>query len=91
VRDEQNKYRARKVSTLGINPAAASSHEKYAAKFKFNFPLLSDPDKAVARDYHALKPDGGIARTVYLVGMDGRVRFAERGAPSADSILQSLS
>ena len=91
MRDEQSKYLARAVQTFGVNPASVESHESYAAKFTFNFPLLSDPDRAVAGAYRALKPDGkGIARTVYLVGRDGRIAFAQRGAPGADVILAAL-
>ena len=91
MRDEQTKYAARAVQTFGVNPAAVESHERYAAKFVFNFPLLSDPDRAVARAYRALKPDGkSIARTVVLIGRDGRILFAQRGAPGADVILPAL-
>ncbi len=91
MRDEQPKYRSKGVRTLGVNPAGLPSHERYAAKFAFNFPLLSDPDRAVAAAYRVLKPDGkGVQRTVYLIGTDGRVRFAKRGAPGAAEILAAL-
>ena len=91
MRDEQSRYQAKAVQTLGMNPAPVPSHEKYSEKFRFNFPLVSDPDRAAARAYHALKPDGkGILRTVYLIGTDGRVRFAQRGAPGAHLVLESL-
>ena len=91
MRDEQTKYAARGVRTLGMNPASVESHEKYTEKFRFNFPLVSDPEREAAAAYHALKPDGkGIVRTVYLVGRDGKVRFAQRGAPGADVILSAL-
>ncbi len=91
MRDEQPKYRKQGVRTLGVNHAGLPSHERYTAKFSFNFPLLSDPDRAVAAAYRALKPDGkGLQRTVYLIGADGKVRFARRGAPGADEILAAL-
>jgi peroxiredoxin Q/BCP len=91
VRDEQTEYEKREVTTLAINPASVESHEKYSAGFKFNFPLLSDGDREVAKQYHALKPDGrGIVRTVYLIGQNGRVLFAQRGAPPSDAILSPL-
>lgn len=92
MRDEQTEFQKRKVTTLAINPASIESHEKYSAGFKFNFPLASDPERAVARAYHAVKPDGkGIQRTVYLIGPDGRVLFAQRGAPPADAVLSPLA
>jgi len=91
VRDEQTRYRDKGVTTLGVNPASVASHEKYAAGFQFGFPLLSDPDRAAARAYAALKEDGrGIQRTVYLIGQDGRILFAQRGAPPAGAILAPL-
>lgn len=91
MRDEQSEYRAKGVTTLGINPASVESHEKYTEKFTFNFPLVSDADRAVARGYRALKSDGrGILRTVYLIGADGRIRFAQRGMPAVEAILKPL-
>ena len=91
MRDEQTQYLRHKVTTLGMNPASVASHEDYKKLFEFNFELASDPDRAIAGAYGALKADGrGIQRTVYLVGTDGRVAFAQRGAPPADAILSPL-
>ncbi len=91
MRDEQTKFQARGVRTFGVNPASVADHEKYVTKFKFNFPLLSDPAREAARGYRALKPDGkGIVRTVYLIGRDGRVLFGKRGAPGANEVLRAL-
>jgi len=36
VRDEIEQFRTKGVQPLGMNPATVESHEKYAAKFKFN-------------------------------------------------------
>jgi peroxiredoxin Q/BCP len=92
VRDEMPMFEEKAVQPLGVNHAGLPSHEKYAAKFRFNFPLLSDPERAVAAAYRALKPDGqAIQRTVYLIGTDGRVLFARRGAPAADQVLAALA
>ena len=92
MRDEQRLYLKKNVTTLGVNPASVASHEKYSEGFAFNFTLLSDSDRKVAGAYQALKPDGkGILRTVYLIGTDGRIKFAQRGAPPADAILSGLS
>ena len=91
MRDEQSKFKAKGVTTLGVNPASVPDHEKYVAKFRFNFRLLADTEREAARGYHALKPDGkGILRTVYLVGRDGKVLFGKRGAPPASEVLAVL-
>ena len=91
MRDERARFVAKGVQTLGVNPASVADHEKYVAKFRFNFRLLADTDRAMASGYRALKPDGkGVVRTVYLIGRDGRVLFAKRGAPGADEVLAAL-
>jgi len=92
VRDEQTLYQEQGVQTFGVNPASVADHEKYVAKFKFNFPLLADGARDAARAYRCLKPDGkGIVRTVYLIGRDGKVRFGKRGAPGAAEVLRALT
>ena len=84
------KFQAASMQPFGVNPASIESHQGYVAKFQFNFPLLSDPDRAIAGAYHALKDDGkGIQRTVYVIGKDGTVRFAQRGTPAVDDIVRA--
>jgi len=84
------KFTAANIQPFGVNPAGVDSHKSYVEKFQFNFPLLSDADRAIAGAYHALKEDGrGIQRTVYVIGKDGSVRFAQRGAPPVDDIVRA--
>jgi len=91
VSEEQTKYRAKAVQTFGVNPASVASHERYAAKFRFPFPLLSDAARTVAKAYRAVRPGSrSVLRTVYLIGSDGRVRLAQRGAPATEEILAAL-
>ena len=83
------------IQPLGVNPAGVDSHHAYVEKMGFNFPLLSDPERTIARAYNALKDDGkGIQRTVYVIGRDGggggTVRFAQRGAPPVDDIVAAV-
>ena len=88
MRDEIEKFKAARIQPFGVNPASVDSHLSYVEKMHFNFPLLSDPDRKIAGSYHALKDDGkGIQRTVYVIGRDGTVRFAQRGAPPVDDIV----
>ena len=80
------------VQPFGVNPAGVQSHERYAEKFGFPFPLLSDSDREVADLYGALKSDGRkIHRSVVLIGQGGTVLFAARGAPPADEVLAALA
>jgi peroxiredoxin Q/BCP len=85
------RYRKAGAQPFGVNPAGVDSHRKYVDKMGFNFPLLSDPGSKVAAQYGATKDDGvGIQRSVVLIGRDGKVRFAARGAPGASESLAVL-
>jgi peroxiredoxin len=80
------------IKPFGVNPASTEAHAKWASKMRFPFPLLSDRDRTIARAYHALKDDDkGIARTVYVVGQDGSIRYAQRGAPPVDDIVAAVT
>ena len=82
------KFRGAGIQPFGVNPAGIESHAGYVQKLHFNFRLLSDPDRAIARAYHALKDDDrGIQRSVYVADRDGTVAFARRGAPPVDEIV----
>ena len=86
------KFQKAGIQPFGVNPAGVESHVSYVEKLHFNFPLLSDPDRAIARAYHAVKDDGrGIQRSVYLVKRSGTVAFAQRGAPPVDEIVAHAS
>jgi peroxiredoxin Q/BCP len=86
------KFEQAGIQPCGVNPASVDAHWKYAEKFGFPFPLLSDPDRAIARAYRALKDDEhGIQRTVYVVGRDGRIVFGRRGAPPVDDIVAAVT
>lgn len=76
----------RGVEIFGVNPRRMESHAKFRARNQFPFPLLVDKGQKVARLYHA---NGLIVvrRTVYLIGPDGIIRFAERGVPSPVNVL----
>ncbi len=91
MRDEIERFRQAGIQPFGVNPANVDAHRKYVEKMKFNFPLLSDPDRSVARAYHAVKDDGqGIWRSVYVVGRDGTIRYAQRGAPPPEDVVASV-
>jgi peroxiredoxin Q/BCP len=87
-RDRWSAYKVAGVAVFGVNPQGAASHAKFADKFKFPFPMLVDRGGQIAGAYRA----GGwlIKRTVYGIGADGRIAFAQRGSPSPDLVLAKL-
>ena len=63
---------------LGISPQDVDSHEKFATKHNFPFPLLADVDKAVTNSYGVGAPVIGVRRSVFVVDGAGVVRYADR-------------
>jgi peroxiredoxin len=91
VRDDLPLYTRHRVRPFGVNPAAAASHAGYVERLRLNFPLLSDPDLAMARAYGALRPDGlTIARSVVLIEQDATIVYSQAGAPGAEIVLEAL-
>lgn len=66
---------------LGVSADDAGSHERFAAKYRLPFTLLSDPDRSVMRAYGAYGEKTlygrkviGVIRSTVWIGPDGRVR-----------------
>ena len=85
-RDYWAEAQDRNTVVFGVNPARGSKHQKFREKYKLPFPLLIDEDQKIAKLYQA---DGWFVpkRTVYLIGPDGNVRYAQRGKPSPEEVL----
>jgi peroxiredoxin Q/BCP len=93
IRDAWKEFEDAGAAVLGINPFGAESHRRFAERYDFPFPLLVDPGNRVARRYRAIFGWGPLSivhRTVYVVGTDGRVLFAQRGKPAPEAILAAL-
>jgi peroxiredoxin len=83
VRDNIYRIRAMDTEPFGVNPGDAASHQAFIDAHTFPFELLVDDGMAVAHAYGAVNSEGtGIARTVVIVGKDGRIIFRQGGAPA---------
>jgi peroxiredoxin Q/BCP len=89
------------TAVLGISPDDESTHQKFAAKYKLPFTLLSDPDKKVMTKYGAFgekmmygKKTLGVIRSTVWIGPDGKVKkHWKRVAKAADhpgKVLEAL-
>jgi peroxiredoxin Q/BCP len=81
VRDAWDAFTATGAVVLGVSPDGEASHAKFKAKFSLPFPLLSDPDHAVADAYGAWgeksmygKKYMGVVRSTVVVAADGTVK-----------------
>jgi thioredoxin-dependent peroxiredoxin len=69
------------------------TNAKFAASLGIDYPILSDPTKAVARAYGVLAASGMASRWTVYIGRDGRildidkqVRAASHGADVAERL-----
>jgi peroxiredoxin Q/BCP len=74
-RDDGDRIEALGVKLLGISPQSVESHERFVAEHALTLPLLSDPNKRVARSYGVVGPGGFIRRSVFLVDGEAIVRY----------------
>src|SRR5262245_44376176 len=52
-RDTQAAIKKTGAVVFGVSGDSLESHDKFVKKYKLNFPLLSDPDKTVAKAFGA--------------------------------------
>jgi peroxiredoxin Q/BCP len=79
-RDNLPRFATSKATVLGVSILDESSKATFAAKYDLPFPLLADPDHAVAEKYGTWQKKSrygrsymGIARTTYLIDRTGAV------------------
>ncbi len=75
------KFKRQNAVILGVSRDSLASHEKFKAKQKFPFELLSDPDEALCKKYDVIKEKTlygrkfmGIERSTFLIGERGKLR-----------------
>jgi thioredoxin-dependent peroxiredoxin len=104
VRDAREDLRGLGVDVVGVSPDAPEDQASFDQKFSLGFPLLSDPDHAVAdawgvwgeKSLYGKKYDG-IVRSSFLVDEDGKILEAfykvapTATVPQAQRALQALS
>jgi peroxiredoxin Q/BCP len=73
-------FESRKAAVFGVSILDAASKAKFATRHGLTFPLLADPEHAVAETYGVWQEKTrygrtymGIVRTTYLIGPDGTV------------------
>ncbi|GAA3295768.1 thioredoxin-dependent thiol peroxidase [Arthrobacter citreus] len=83
-RDNLNKLQDAGYAVVGISPDPIPKLEKFAEAEHLNFPLLSDPDHAVAEAYGAWgekknygKTYEGLIRSTVVVDPEGAVSLAQ--------------
>jgi len=80
------KFKRGNTVILGVSRDSISSHEKFKAKQKFPFELLSDPDEKLCRQFDVIREKSlygrkfmGVVRSTFLIDTGGKLREEWRG------------
>lgn len=76
--DELSQFQDVGAQVLAISTQSVESHDQFADRHGFGFPLLADTDKEVARAWGVLGPLGFLRRSVFIVDGAGVIRYAHR-------------
>jgi len=66
---------------IGISVDDNISHQNFAGKYNFHFPILSDVNKNVSRQFHALSITGMSKRKIIVIDKSGIIRFVNQRFP----------
>ena len=79
-RDGISRLKAKGAVVLGVSADSVASHERFKTKYRLNFPLLSDADRAIAEAYGVWKKKSlygrffmGIERTTFVIDEQGKI------------------
>jgi peroxiredoxin Q/BCP len=97
IRDHRQDLGGLGVDVLGISPDEPSDQAAFDAKYSLGFPLLSDPDHAVADAWGVWgektsfgKTRMGIVRSSFLVDEEGRIERAWYRVKPEDTVPKAL-
>lgn len=78
LRDRNSDLAAQGYQVIGVSPDSTASHQKFIDKHSLPFPLVSDPEHALAEQFGAWgektmcgRKSVGILRTTYIISPDG--------------------
>ena len=97
-RDLYKDFQKAGAAILGISRDSVRSHENFAAKYKFPFPLLSDGDEAACKAFDTIKEKSlygrkylGVDRSTFLFDAKGVLRREWRGVKVKEHAAEVLA
>ncbi len=80
IRDNYAGLKKKGIIVLGVSKDSIERHKKFADKYRFNFPILSDGKMETLQNYGVWKEKSmygrtflGVVRTTFLINGDGRI------------------
>ena len=97
-RDLQAKFKRHQAVILGVSRDSLASHEKFKAKHKFPFALISDSNEKLCRQFDVIKEKSlygrkfmGIERSTFLIDENGKLRAEWRKVKVKDHAADVLA
>jgi len=100
-RDEFADFKAKGAVILGVSTDPPKAHDKFVAKYKLPFTLVSDEDKQIVQAYGVWGEKKfmgvkyvGTHRVTFLIGPDGRIKKIwpkVKPAEHVEEVLQALN
>jgi peroxiredoxin Q/BCP len=82
-RDRHPEFAGAEAQVLGISMDTLETQRSFADSLELPFPLLADPDGAVARAY-GVAAEGYAKRFSFVIGKDGKIVAVFEGAEALD-------
>ena len=80
LRDNYELWLSKGYKVVGVSPDSEQSHKKFIAKYNLPFPLISDVDKKIIKDYGAWglkkmygREYEGLLRTTFVIDEKGKI------------------
>lgn len=73
IRDDWSKFKQNKIPVLGISVDDKPAIKKFIDDYKLNFPLLSDIDKKVSKEYGVVGISGYDKRITFIVDKNSKI------------------
>lgn len=85
-RDHHKAFKALGAQIVGVSRDTLKSHQKFTAKYGFDFPLIADPDELLCEQFGVMKEKNmygkkvrGIERSTFLFNAKGKCVQSWRG------------
>ena len=84
-RDKYAEVERKGAQVFGVSTDSVETQRKFKAEYNLPYPLLSDPDGKVAKQYSGTMPLVGVAnRANFVVGQDGKITQIVEGGDAVD-------
>jgi peroxiredoxin Q/BCP len=84
-RDKYAEVEQKGAQVFGVSTDSVEVQKKFKAEYKLPYPLLSDPDGKVAKQYSGTMPIVGVAnRANFVIDQDGTIKAIVEGGQAID-------